>query len=153
MGTFRELVTSINAIPTKMKKASQIALDKEARKLVVDFQQRSPVDTGKYRDSWMVFDPRFNPLGVYASVGIKNDDPKAGILDQGADPNTAPWYFPKSNSRSGKLIESGGKIWAGGLNPGHSMTIGGATGPVLFNNSNRQLQIANSIANSVIRVI
>lgn len=153
MGNIQELVRDLEKLPVRMKKASQAVLNKESRKLVIEFQQRSPVATGQYKAGWMSFIPRFNSSGIYASIGIKNEDPKAYMMDQGADIDSSPWYFPKSKSRSGKLVESGGKIWAGGLKPGHSMTIGGAIDPVLFNNSNRQLQIAKSIADSVIRVI
>ena len=152
MGSIKALVKSLEALPAKMQKASQIALNKEVPKLILDFKSRSPIDSGAYRSSWVAFYPSVGS-NVFASVGIRNDDPKAAMLDQGATPHSFPWYFPSNKEKTGKLTESGGKIWAGGLNPGHSMTIGGAIDPVLFKNTARQLQITKAIANSVIKVI
>jgi hypothetical protein len=153
MGTIRQLIKDLRASPSKMAKASKEALNKEIPSLIADFKARSPVDTGMYKESWAKFSPRFNSPGVFASAGIRNTDPKALLMEYGAEPGSAPWYYPGARKRTGKLAAMHGRIWAGGLNPGHSFTIGGAIDPVLFNNPSRQLQIANSVANKVIRVI
>lgn len=153
MDPLKKLIRDLNNMPSKMKKASQAALDKEIPRLIADFKKRSPVDTGAYRSSWVKSNTRFGSGKVIAGASIVNKDPKAFILDQGATPNTAPWYFPSRNNKSGKLKEFGGKIWAGGLNPGHSLTIGGSIDPVLFKNNARQMKIAKAVANSIIRAI
>ncbi len=153
MGTLKELIRDLNSLPKRMKQASQAALDSEIPKLVSDLQERSPVDTGAYRSSWKKSSPRFSPAGVLASASVLNDDPKAGIMNEGIAPGAAPWYFPSQKKPTGKLVESGGRIWAGGLSPGHALTIGGAMGPILLNNKDRQLQIAKTVANSIIKVI
>lgn len=148
-----QLIRELNAIPSKMAVASQSALNAEIPKLIVDFQRRSPVDTGAYKQGWYKTTTRFHTPGILASEGIRNDDPKANLMEFGADPKSAPWYYPNKKEPSGKLKEFGGKIWAGGISPGHSFTIGGAIDPVLYQNNERQLQIAKSVADKVMKAI
>lgn len=71
-------------------------------------------------------------------------------MDEGAEPNAYPWYFPGSKKKTGKLKVSGGKVWAGGLNPGHEYTVGGQTGPVLFDNQKRIDSLATKIADAIV---
>ena len=70
-------------------------------------------------------------------------------MEFGADKNTAPWFFPIKDSGSGRLTARNGRIWAGGRNPGHSKTIGGAIKPVLEENNDRLNRLANSIADGL----
>lgn len=135
--------------------AAQSALNSVIPSLIVDFKSRSPVDTGEYKSSWNRVTSRFSAPGVIAGASIRNDDPKASLMEFGADPDSAPWYYPgsKSRKRTGKLTVSGGRVWAGGLAPGHASTIGGAINSVLYNNDERQLKIANLIANKIIGAI
>jgi hypothetical protein len=153
MGTIKALIKDLNAAPAKIKAGAQMVLDQLMPSLITDFQARAPVDTGTYKASWIQFSPRFGGPGVIASAGAKNIDPKAAMMEYGATPRTAPWYFPNSRKSTGKLSEVGSRIWAGGLQPGHSLTVGGAIDPVLFKNKSRQLQIANAVAKQVLRVI
>lgn len=147
-----QLIKELNAFGKNIAIAAQAALNKEADLLVAEFQRRSPVDSGAYKGGWGKFPVRFSSSNVIAGTVIRNSDPKAALMEFGADPRTAPWYYP-NKANTGKLTIHGGKVWAGGLNPGHQYTIGGAIGPGLYNNHNRQLQLANSIANRVIRAI
>lgn len=153
MGTIRQLIKDLNKASGKMRRAAQVALEAEVPSLIQDLKKQSPVDTGEYKQSWRKVKARFSDTNILASVGIVNVDPKAPLMEFGADPETAPWYFPNAKKPSGKLKEFDGRIWAGGLNPGHSFTVGGAIGPVIMNNEERQLRIANSVANHMIKVI
>ena len=63
---------------------------------------------------------------------VTNDTPNYGqFIVAGAPVGEAPWYYPNRNKKgqfvkgTGKLKKSGGRVWAGGLNPGHAKTIGG----------------------------
>lgn len=148
-----QLIRELNAMPNKMVIASQSALNAEVPKLIVDFKRRSPVDTGGYKRGWNKITTRFHAPGIMASAGIRNDDPKAHLMEFGADPKSAPWYYPNKKKPTGKLKEFDGRIWAGGISPGHSLTIGGAIDSVLYQNNDRQLQIAKSVADNVMKVI
>lgn len=148
-----QFIKELNVAPANMVIAAQSALNSEVPELIKDLQRRSPVDTGQYKGSWQKVSSRFSSPGIIAGVRIRNTDPKASLMEFGLDPGTAPWYFPNSKKPSGKLIESGGKIWAGGITPGHQHTIGGAIDPVIFENNDRQLQIANTVASRVVKAI
>lgn len=148
-----QLIRELNAIPNKMVIASQSALNAEIPRLIVDFQRRSPVDTGAYKQGWYKTNTRFHVPGIMASEGIRNDDPKAQLMEFGAEPKSAPWYYPNKKKPSGKLKKFGGKIWAGGLSPGHSLTKGGAIDPVLYKNNKRQLLIAKLVVDKVMKAI
>ena len=154
MGTIGQIINEFKTATGRIERAAQVALNSVVPLLVQDLQKRSPVDTGKYKQSWRKSQSKSVDTRVMASVGVKNTDPKAPLMEFGAEPKTAPWYFPDSKrTPTGKLTEAGGRIWAGGLNPGHSLTIGGAIDPVIFKNNARQLRIANLVANHIIKAI
>ncbi|MCP3683858.1 MAG: HK97 gp10 family phage protein [bacterium] len=148
-----QLIRELNAAPAKMAIAAQSALNAEVPRLITDFRKRSPVDTGEYRRSWRKINTSSSSPGAIAGVTIANEDPKASLMEYGSDTNEPPWYYPQKGIKTGKLAVSGGMVWAGGLNPGHTFTIGGAIDPVLFKNNARQLKIANQIADKIIKVI
>jgi len=153
MTTLNAIIKELRTAHTRMTNAAQAGLNSVIPSLIQDFKARSPVDSGEYKASWKRANVKFTETNVIAGAAILNDDPKAHLMEFGAEPKTAPWYFPNAKTPTGKLKEQGGRIWAGGISPGHSMSIGGAITPVLFGNRERQLQIANIVANRVIKAI
>lgn len=152
MGTIRSLISELRSISVNMRVNVRIALYKEAAILRNDFKARSPVDTGRYRDSWKIARDRFSSGNTLASVSIYNDTPYGEYMEYGAAKNQAPWYYPGSRKRrTGKLALRNNRVWAGGLLPGHSATVNGAIDPVIFNNERRLRKLANIIGDSAIR--
>ena len=117
--------------------------------ILKDLKSRSPVETGKYREGWKTRQGSKQGL-ILANVVFYNDDSRAQLFEFGVFPGEAPWSYPNAK-KTRRLTVSGGKVWAGGLKPGHQWTIGGAINPVLYKNNQRQLEIAQKIANSVLR--
>ncbi len=118
--------------------ASKI-LFKEDKKIITLLKAHSPVDTGRFRDNWKATRPRFGSSKTLAGIVITNDTPNYGqFAAGGAEPGEAPWYYPhrskstgKFKKGTGKLKLADGKVWAGGLNPGHAKTVGGPIAIVL----------------------
>jgi methionine salvage enolase-phosphatase E1 len=54
-------------------------------------------------------------------------------------------------SKSGKLKVLRGRVWAGGLNPGHDMSVGGAFYPSIIKNTKRLDKLVNDIADVMVR--
>lgn len=149
----KRLIRELNSAPSRMAYAARVAINSEARKLIVDFRRRSPVDSGEYKGRWKKSEFISSIPGVIAGTRIFNDDTKASLMEFGANPDEAPWHYPQVNANTGKLTASGGKIWAGGLRPGHHLSIGGAIDPVLFRNNERQMRIANNVGTKVAKRI
>lgn len=116
----------------------------------------SPVDSGEFNSNWKVKRVRFGNQNTLAGLVIVNDTPKYGkFIAFGADPGQAPWYYPGGKNGkakgTGKLIQSDGKIWAGGKNPGHSKTVGGPIVQTMEKFANKFVQeFANKIAKDLI---
>jgi len=150
MSSFRDIATSFSTMSMQMQKNVKLALYNQAAMLVGDFQQRSPVDTGEYRNRWRIARDRFASSSV-ASVSIVNSTSYAEYMEYGAKQGAEPWYFPApKRKRTGKLAVREGRVWAGGLSPGHSKTVGGAIGKGLLDNKRRMNQLVGSIADAVI---
>ena len=133
------------SVETIKSSASKI-LYKEDKKILALLKAHSPYDPDHkpagekhFRDNWKVTRPRFGSSKTLAGIKIINDTPDYGqFAALGAEPNEAPWYFPhrdRSTGRfkkgTGKLKLVNGKVWAGGLNPGHDKTVGGPIAQVL----------------------
>jgi hypothetical protein len=158
MTTLLKISSDLRNVPTKVKSNVNRALFSESSALKKDFQQRAPVDSGRYQRAWRISRDRLGSSGMFASVSIFNPTNSYGVfMEYGADINKAPWYYPGvTKKKTGKLTkannsEQNGRIWAGGLNPGHSKTIGGAIDPVLFQNTRRLLKLTKVIANAAIQ--
>lgn len=138
-------------LATKINTVSKKPFQEETARVLAELQKHSPVDSGKYKESWKV-------KRQFLKIVFYNDDPKFGLLEYGAEPNTAPWYFPKGKQSSkskktskptGKLKLVKGKVWAGGLNPGHELTVGGAITPVL--EKYKSARFDESMANDIVK--
>lgn len=140
------------------KKSAHTILYKHDKTIINLLKAHSPKDSGYFADHWRVKRIRFGSRNTLAGLLIVNDTPKYGkFVAFGATPRKAPWYYPhgrqksgRTTSPSGKLTESGGKIWAGGLNPGHDKTVGGPANKIIEDYSNK---ISQGLANEIIKDI
>lgn len=114
------------------KAVASAALLKEEKKLLARLKAHSPVDSGYFASRWKIKRVKFQSSNALAGLSITNDTPDYGrFATSGAEPNKAPWYYPNRDKKgkfrkgTGKLKKSAGKVWAGGLNPGHDKTVGG----------------------------
>jgi hypothetical protein len=149
------LKTFINSLPNllnKINKAAGISFRKELMPLLNELRKRSPKDKGIYQKSWILTQKSASgSLIGFAYFQNVDSVEKAFLLEYGAEQDTAPWYYPGAKRRkSGKLTVAQGRVWAGGLDPGHQLTIGGAIDPVIYKNPQKQQEIAENIGNAVI---
>lgn len=137
-------ITTLNKVVDNFKNSSQKALYKTESFVLRELRAHSPIDTGYFASRWRARRLRFGGTNVLAGLIISNDTAHYGqFLEVGAEPGQAPWYFPhriRSGKRkgsfkkgTGKLTLADGKVWAGGLRPGHAKTVGGAMTRIIAN--------------------
>lgn len=137
MGTLSSLINSLKSAHTRLKAGAEKALYKNDSLLLNELIAHSPIDTGNYSKNWKVKRLRFGTSKTLAGLTITNDTAGYGqFIESGAPKGKAPWYYPQSKKtgrfrKSEKLTVSSGRVWAGGLNPGHDKTIGGAISIVM----------------------
>ena len=148
----KTFITSLSNLPNKINKAAGIAFRKELTPILNDLKKRSPKEKGTYQKSWIITQKNVsNSLLGYAHFQNVDVVEKAVLMEYGAEPNAAPWYYPGAKKRkSEKLTVSLGRVWPGGIDPGHQFTIGGAINPVIYKNPQRQQEILENIGNAVI---
>ena len=153
MSTFQEISADFKRLNSSMQKNVRNMLFEESKLILKDLEARSPVDTGFFKSRWKVTLSKFNSSGVISSISVSNDTPYAFWMEMGAPKFAPPWWYPNRDKRTGRFIkgtgklkERGGSVWAGGLNPGHEMTIGGAIGPALLNSKERMDSMTNNLA-------
>jgi len=134
-------------IRSGIKDQSRYFLYKRDKTILALLRDHSPVDSGNFNSNWKVKRVRFGNQNVLAGLAITNDTPNYGkFVAFGAEPGKAPWYYPNRNKKgqfvkgTGKLKKSGGKVWAGGLNPGHDKTVGGPIVQVMDKFANKFAQ-------------
>ena len=114
-------------------------LYKKDKEIIALLRAHSPYDPESgaphFRDQWMASKLKYGSSKVLAQLIVVNKTPIYGrFMVEGAVPGKAPWYYPHKNNdtkRTGKLNVFDGKVWAGGLNPGHDKTMGGPIVQVL----------------------
>lgn len=150
MTTALQMANGLNNMAKVMPSNIRSVLYVESTHLLRDFKDRSAIDSGLFVGNWGIGRlPKSSRM--FAGVSIFNRTPYAIYLDQGAEVDGPPWYYPGNRKkRSGKLIRRNGRVWAGGLNPGHSKTVGGIINPVIFQNERRISKLTNLIANTAI---
>jgi len=139
----------------KFKKASVQALKKNEAAIMQTLRANSPVDSGFFRSRWRVSLTKFAEAGELAGMIISNDTEHYGqFMEVGAEPGQAPWYFPNKTrkGKTGKLIVADGKVWAGGLKPGHNLTVGGVLQNAFSDKSKILEKLMIDVSNSAIRV-
>jgi len=127
-------------------------LHEESTRWLRDLKNHSPVDTGEYKAGWRIARGS-RSAGTLASVSIVNPTMGYGFfMEHGGEPGGEPWpHISRGVSRSGKLRFSGGRIWAGGLNPGHDKTVGGAIDKVFTDTQLNRL--ADKMAEAAVRAL
>lgn len=145
----KPFISRLKGLPKRLNSAAEKPFRANFPLILKDLQSRSPVDRGQYKSSWKMREGSKKGL-IVANVVFYNDDPKARLMEFGSETGVAPWYYP-NQAKTGKLTVASGRVWAGGLKPGHQHTIGGAINPVLYKNNQRQLEIAQKVANAVMR--
>lgn len=151
MSTVKEVEADIRKVAKTMRSNIQKALFFEATLIKKDIQDRSPVDSGFFRKNWTISRNRFQSGNEFTGVSISNQTSYAFYMEFGAPEGGKPWYYPNpKRKRTGKLIRRNGRVWAGGLNPGHTKTVGGAIGPIIAENEPRLRKLTNIIADSIL---
>lgn len=157
MPTFGSISVDLKKLRSSMKGNVRNVLFQESSLILQEVRERSPVDTGYFRSNWKVKLSRFTSTSKLASISVYNATPDYAIfMDEGAEKFKAPWYYPQRNKLgqfkkgTGKLKEKSGRIWAGGKNPGHSKTIGGAITPAILNSQRRLKKLTNNVASAII---
>lgn len=148
----KTFINSLPNLPNKINRAAGVAFRKELTPLLNELKKRSPKSKGVYQKSWIVTQKNVSgSLIGFAHFQNVDSVEKAILLEYGAEPNAAPWYYPGATRRkSEKLTVALGRVWAGGLDPGHQFTIGGAINPVIYKNPQKQQEITENIGNAVI---
>lgn len=148
---FQDFINFAKGFVKKVNTAAEKSFRREIDSVLQELQKRSPVDTGKYKNSWKVKEGS-KTVGILRSAVFYNDDSKFALMEFGDEPDTPPWYYPGVKKKhSGKLTVADGRVWAGGLRPGHSLTIGGAITPVL--EKYRKAEAVNNFSEVVLRRI
>jgi outer membrane protein assembly factor BamB len=145
----------LDKIKGKVQPAIHTGLQKEVIAIIDELKKRSPIDSGIFISSWKHNLIASNPTTV--GYRISNDTPYAQVLDEGAEPGGKPWNFPNPNnpgpvSKSGKLIYANGRVWAGGKSPS-GFVVGGIVDPIIMYNRKRQIQVAQTIAEHILRLL
>jgi len=149
-----EFLSRLKGMGDRINKSSVKALYITESFVLRELRKHSPVDTGFFASQWRARRIRFaGNRGVIGGLVISN---KAGyygqFLELGAAPGGAPWYFPNTRKPTGKLKVSGGRVWAGGLDPGHSLTVGGAISNVIQDKALLK-KVTRDISNEVIKAV
>lgn len=132
-----------------METGIKLALYKESTSLLNQIKEHAPVSTGYYRNNWKVSRGRVSIGGSFASLTYSNSTSYAEYMEYGADKGAYPWFFPNKKKASGRLTVRNGRVWAGGLNPGHEKTVGGAYNQVF---TEQKLDyLCNKIADGALR--
>jgi len=141
-----EFLVKLRTMGDNIRQSTQKALYKNESFVLRELRKHSPKDSGTFAANWRARRLRFSGGTELAGLVITNKTVGYGqFLEDGAEPGKAPWYFPHRVRRgkkkgqlrkgTGKLKLVDGKVWAGGLDPGHSKTVGGAVTRVISDKS------------------
>lgn len=148
-----ELVASLRQANRQIPGAVRSVVYEESKNILAELKRRSPVSTGQYKSNWMMSNRSSAASGKIASVTFANRTPYAHWMEYGGEISGKPWNFPSKKQKvSRSLTVAEGRVWAGGITPGHHLTIGGATKPALLENDARQKHIAGLIGVAVVGV-
>ncbi len=135
-----------------IEEGSRSILYRKDKTILALLRAHSPKDSGKFSSNWRVARSRFGKRKILAGLVVVNDTPNYGqFVAFGAEPKKAPWYFPHGKKvATGKLMVHQGRVWAGGLNPGHVDTVGGPIVQVMDSFANK---FSQEFADKIIRSI
>ena len=137
----KNFLAKLRKMGDRIRTSSQKALYKNESFVLRELRKHSPKDSGYFASQWRAKRLRFGGSKTLAGLVITNKTPIYGqFVEGGAKPGKAPWYFPHRNKKgqmrkhkynTGKLKLADGRVWAGGLDPGHDKTVGGAISKVI----------------------
>lgn len=129
----KTFISKMRVFGDNVRKSSQKALYRNESFILRELRAHSPKDSGTFAKNWRAKRLRFSGEKTLAGLVISNKTVGYGqFAAQGADPGQAPWYFPHAKTKpTGKLTVVNGKVWAGGLEPGHAKTVGGAISRII----------------------
>lgn len=151
MATVKEIAIVFKNANPKIKSNIRNLLTEERKNVLSDLKEHSPFDTGYFSSNWVVTVSRDS----YGFV-IKNKTKYSFFMEYGAEKERAPWFYRHRTKKgtyrkgTGKLKIKDGRVWAGGLNPGHSKTIGGPIFKTLFKTQKRLNKITKKYVDAVI---
>ena len=148
--TFEEIFKFLDDVPKDIRvRVKRVFSKLNVSLLLSELQYHSPEDTGDYKENWKVDRTRYTDKTVIAGLRIYNDTPYAHAMEFGGTLGGSPWpWYPRI--RTGKLVDFSGKVWAGGLKPGHGKTIGGAIS--IVSKKHRDFRfLAKEIADGIVK--
>jgi hypothetical protein len=159
-----EFVKYLQNASNRMTSGARNALQHNSSILLKGLMDHSPEDTGFFKSQWRI--SRSVSTSGVVSLRFTNNTPYSPFMTEGAPIGGFPWFHSgakrsKNTGRftkgSGKLKVSGGRVWAGGLKPGHNLTITGPINKVLTGNGiiakKNQKELVKSVANSIIQAL
>ena len=145
-----EFNKSMSSLYSRVTSNVKSTLFEQAQLIRHDLQERSPIDTGLFKSSWVL--SRMSGSGSSLSIAIRNSTPYGHWLDEGGIVKGPPWYFPKDGAkRTGKLAVRNGKVWAGGLSPSGFVSPG--ITKVIVENRKIQVRAAKALADAIIGAV
>ena len=153
--SIRDFSLTMQQLSNRVKGVIGLTLFVESQSIMGDIRKRAPLDRGTYSRGWKL--QRVLKSGnTLAAYKIENRTPYGVFLEEGADKDEFPWYYPKSKVKSGKLTLKNNRVWAGGKSPMGFVVkggIGGAINLTIYYNNRRKQQLARTIADSVLGML
>lgn len=162
--TPNEFIKYLQNAAKRMKSGARNSLQDNASSLLKGLMDHSPVDTGTFRNQWRISRSKDSKGNV--SLVFSNNTSHSHLMIEGSAVGAPPWNYTgakrgkgtgKFTKGSGKLKIKNGRVWAGGLNPGHNKTITGPINKVLIGNGviakRNQKKLVLSVANSMIQAL
>lgn len=150
-----DFVRNLSQASTKYNVVVPAALYEGMEFLREELKDNSPEDSGYFNSNWKI-SLTTGLRGAYQS-SVYNDTSYGDALWQGATLDDNPWLFSRQKhqktwpeSKSGKLIYSGGRIWAGGKSA--SGFVEGGIGDRVVTDANIH-KVAELIADAVVGTI
>lgn len=133
-----DFINKLRTMGDRVRTSTQKALYKNESFILRELRKYSPKDKGTFAANWRARRLRFSSEKTLAGLVITNKTKDYGqFVEAGAEPGKAPWYFPHRDKKgqfkkgTGKLKLVDGRVWAGGLDPGHAKSVGGAIAKVI----------------------
>ena len=151
--TLNQFITDLSQVRRKMIAGVKVSAFKQSSNILELLKLRSPLDKGLFRKNWEIIELS-RTQGNRITFRLQNRTFYGPWLDQGGEIGGVPWHWPNADnpspvSKSGKLKVDMGRVWAGGKSPAGFVT-GGIVNQVIFYNTERQVELADNIADAVI---
>lgn len=151
--TLTQFITDLSQVKRRMLAEVKQSAHVESANILELLKLRSPLDKGLFRKNWELIELG-RTQGNKILFRMQNRTFYGPWLDQGGEVGGVPWHWPNVDnpgpvSASGKLMESMGRVWAGGKSPSGFVT-GGIVNQVIYYNVQRQVEMADNIADAII---